>query len=126
MVFEAEVSLAILDHVPAPEQIRAFWNAKVDDVLAGVPAQDRLWLGRTRAITPDEPRSPGRAGRVFDLIYLKGTTPDYTAPLLTAGFVSELVDAFATAEDGGLLAIDQARLEAFLRKRVGRYIVVDG
>jgi hypothetical protein len=61
-------------------------------VLNGVANQDRLWLGVTRAVTPDEPRSPGPAGRVFDLLFLVGTTPDYAAPVITGDLITRITD----------------------------------
>jgi len=44
-----------------------------------------MWLGCTNA--GDYP-SPGRAGAVFDVLFLLGTTPNYNAPAITR----ELID----------------------------------
>lgn len=126
MAFECEISLAVLGGVPEPEQIRAFWNAKENCLLDRVPLGDRLWLGQTRAITPEEPKSPGRAGRVFDLVYLRATTPAYAAPIITDGLVGEIMDAFRRADDSGLPAVDAAHLEAFLADHLGKHLVADG
>jgi len=125
VTFECEIWLVILDQVPESEQIRAFWNLKENNVLDRVPATDRLWLGRTQAVTPEEPRSPGPAGRVFDLIYLRGTTPAYTAPMITEGLVGEIMEAFRRADDSGLPATDAAQLEAFLADHLGKHLVTD-
>jgi hypothetical protein len=125
VVFECEISLVVLDEAPEPEQIRGFWNAKENSVLDHARETDRLWVGRTRAITPEEPRSPGPAGRVFDLVYLHGTTPDYTAPVITHALVREIMDAFQRADDSGLPATDAALLAAFLSDHLGEHLVTD-
>jgi len=126
VAFESEISLVVLSELPDPEQIRAFWNANENEVLADVPAENRLWLGRTRAITPEEPRSPGPAGRVFDLLYLRATAPEYTAPLITENLIVEIVDAFKMADHSGLPAADLPVVRAFLADHVGKYLVADG
>jgi hypothetical protein len=125
VAFECEISLVVLDGVPEPEQIRAFWASKENNVLDRLPATDRLWVGRTRAITPEEPRSPGAAGRVFDLVYLRGTTPAFTAPVITEELVEEIMSAFRGPDDSGLPATDAAGLEAFLTEHLGKHIVTD-
>jgi hypothetical protein len=126
VAFESEIWLVVLEQVPEPEQIRAFWNANANNVLDLVRTQDRLWLGRTRAVTPEEPRSPGRAGRVFDLIYLHATTPEYTAPMITEGLVREVMDAFVREDDSGLPATEAGALEAFLTDHLGKQVVTCG
>ncbi|MEJ2579981.1 MAG: hypothetical protein P8Z68_12975, partial [Kineosporiaceae bacterium] len=99
MAFEAEIHLVVQDEVPEPRQLRAFWNARESDVLDHVAEDHRLWLGRTQAKTPEEPRFPGRAGSIFDLLYLRGTTPDYSAPLLTEHLIKEIMDVYAGGDD---------------------------
>lgn len=115
-----------LDKAPQEEEVRAFWNAKENTVLDHVTDGQRLWLGRTRAITPEEPRSPGPAGRVFDVIFLRGTLPDYSAPLVTDELVAGILAAFTSEVDPTLPSTDAGRLEVFLNHHAGAYLVVDG
>jgi hypothetical protein len=124
--FDCDISRAVLKQPPAPEAIRSFWNVKENDVLDNVPAQDRLWLGRTRAVTPEEPRSPGPAGRVCDLLSFRGTPPDYVAPRITEELIDHVMNAFTSDDDRALAAIDPQRLRDFLDSHRGGYLVFEG
>ena len=126
VAFETEVALVALDRVPDPDQIRAFWKANQNNVLDGVEPADRIWIGTTRAVTPDEPRSPGNAGSVFDYLYLAGTTPEYTAPCITEQLLVDVMGAFAATGDSDLPSTSPTELESYLRANLGRYLVVEG
>jgi hypothetical protein len=80
---------------------------------------DRLWLGATRP-PPFVPR--GRAGRVFDRLFLRATIPDYTLPLITDALISELMAEFDNGCDDELPAAPRADVITFLSARRGQYL----
>lgn len=126
VAFESDIWLVALDGVPASAELRAFWNVKENRVLDDVADGDRLWLGVARAVTPEEPRSPGRAGRVFDLLSLAGTLPDYAAPEITDDLIVRVVEAFdAAGEDNDLPAATREAVVDFLSARRGKFLLPD-
>ncbi|MBL7494333.1 hypothetical protein I6A60_37925 [Frankia sp. AgB1.9] len=116
-----DVWLAVLDAVPAPAAISAFWNWKENDVLDSVPEADCLWIGRTDAMA--EYPFPGSAGGVGDLLFLVGTLPEYTAPQITDELIERLTVAFTAAADPTLPAISVTEFVAFLVANEGRYLL---
>jgi hypothetical protein len=124
--FECDISLAVLEQEPVPDAIRAFWNVEENHVLDNLSSQDRLWLGRTRAVTPEEPRSPGPAGRVHELLFLLGTTPDYVAPQITEELIEQVMRAFILEDGSGLAATHPDTLRDFLDRHRGGYLVYEG
>ena len=126
VAFETEIALVAVDRVPDPDQIRAFWKANESKVLDAMAPSDRLWIGTTRAVTPDEPRSPGRAGHVFDLLFLAGTTPEYTAPRITEQLIADVVTAFLAPDDSDLPSASPDQLQSYLSANLGRYLVIEG
>jgi hypothetical protein len=125
MAFETVIWLAVLDSSPAEVEVRAFWNVKEYSVLDGVADTDWLWIGETRAVTPEEPRSPGAAGRVFDLLFLRGTTPTYQLPIITEDLIKQVVAAFDSEGSDDLPAVPRSDLVQFLQERRGGYLVPD-
>ncbi|MFC5268956.1 hypothetical protein ACFPJ1_43190 [Kribbella qitaiheensis] len=120
--FVCDIWLGVLDDPPAYNEIRAFWNVKENRVLEYLPHGHRWWLGSTNA--GDYP-SPGRAGAVFDLLFLLGTTPDYNAPAITRELIDRLLAAFASAPESTLPAAPIDSLREFLERHEGRYLVCD-
>jgi hypothetical protein len=126
VAFETDTWLVVLDQQPTEEALRAYWNVKDEDTLTLVSAADRLWLGQTRAITPDEPEAPGPAGKVSDLLGLIGTLPHYNAPLITPELTQRVMVAFESGDEGEMPAVDPGTLRAFLDANLGKFLLFDG
>jgi hypothetical protein len=76
--------LAATDVVPDTAQVRSWWNLKESDALDAV-----LQLAPKSVVgplfwDPNDLQGSGPARRVFDLLWLRGTTPDYVLPILDA------------------------------------------
>ena len=117
--------MSVVESAPVEQQVRAFWKANENCVLDAVPDGDRLWLGETRAVTPHEPRSPGSAGRVFDLLCLLGTTPHYQLPVITDELIEQVLEAFDAGAGDGLPAASRSAVSSFLQQRRGRCLAPD-
>ena len=126
LAFEADIWLFVLDDQPSDEALRAHWNVKDENPLTHVSARDRLWLGQTRAITPEEPQAPGPAGKVSDLLGLIGTTPTYNAPRITPEMIRRLMAAFESGYADGMPASDPLSVQEFLEANLGRFLLFDG
>lgn len=78
--FACEVSLVVVDPEVPGDEARRWRNCKqtplLDDLVAAAP---RLRLGTIDDHFDD---APGPARRVFSLLFLRGTTPQYVAPVL--------------------------------------------
>jgi hypothetical protein len=115
--------LAVLDQPPPRETLRAHWNVKENDALDGVPDRDWFWLGRTDALGDPQ---PGRAARVFELLYRVGTEPDYNAPQITSVLVARIMKMFREASDDGMPSATAEELEAFLVENENRFLLTQG
>ena len=125
MAFDATIWLSVVEVAPDERQVRAFWNCKENAVLDAVTDADRLWLGETRVVTPDEPRSPGSAGRVFDLLFLLGTIPIYQLPAITDELIEQVLEAFDAGAADGLPAASRTSVASFLQQRRGKFVAPD-
>ena len=78
-----------------------------------------IFIGPRYSYAPDG-LDIGPARRVFDLVYLRGTTPGYTLPELDEGLIDALRAAFATKPgDRCQPGVRQETWAAFLAKRQG-------
>jgi len=125
MAFEVSIWLAVTATTPTQSEAQAFWNSKENHLLDEVTDVDRLWLGHSRAVTPEEPQSPGAAGKVFDLLFLLGTIPTYQLPVITDDLIKQLVEAFDSGATDNLPAAPRPALTTFLRQRRGKHIAPD-
>ncbi len=114
--------LATSEEVPEDEA-RKYWNAKdsvVDDLLDRTP---RFWLGETEVEVPGNRDRRGPVGRVFDLLGLRGTIPDWQLPKLDAALETKLLQAFAARPtDPPFKTADPASFARFLAENRGRYL----
>lgn len=125
--FAREVSLVVIgSQVPGDEASR-WWNCKetplLDDLAAAAP---RLRLGKTTGDHFDV--VPGPAHRVFSLLFLRGTTPEYVIPRLDDELISEILAAYQ-GRDGdapGTHRADLAGVTAFLAAHRGARVLTDG
>lgn len=122
-----EVSLVIVDSEVPDDEVRRWWNSKDTPVLDNlVAAAPRLLLGTT--LDDDFDFVPGPAYRVFGLLFLRGTTPEYVVPRLDDELISEVVAAYQ-GRDGdapGTQRADLAEVAAFLAAHRGAGVLTDG
>jgi hypothetical protein len=89
------------------------------DLLDRVTDEDRLRVGDSRA---GEVPSPGAGGRVFDLLFLMGTTPNYRLPMITDALIEKVHAAFDIGLADGLPAVSLRELSTFLTQRRGWFL----
>ncbi len=100
-VFHVEIRLHAVSEDVSPEELRAFYKANecpmLDKVLERSPS---LRLGTTEIALPGTEGARGPAGRVDDLISLRGTTdwPPTALPLLDDGSERDVLAAFEVRE----------------------------
>lgn len=111
---------------PIPErEMRVHWNLKDDPTLTldtALATADYLYVGAWGEEHDSEEPQAGLcpARRVFDWLYLRGTTPRYCAPILTERLAAELVRCFAARPDDlPADAADAEQFSDFLRARTG-------
>ena len=124
--FACEVSLVVIDSEVPGDEARRWWNCKetplLDDLVAAAP---RFHLGKTVDDHLDE--APGPAHRVFSLLFLRGTTPEYVVPGLDDELISEILAAYQ-GQDGdapGTHRAGLAEVAAFLAARRGGGVLTD-
>ena len=109
------------------DEARRWWNCKetplLDDLVAAAP---RLRLGK--AIDDHFDDVPGPARRVFSLLFLRGTTPDYVVPCLDDVLISEILAAYQGRDDDapGTQRATLAEVAAFLAAHRGAGVLTDG
>jgi hypothetical protein len=119
MAFDAEVWLSVVETAPDERDVQAFWNVKDNVVLGAVTGENRLWLGDTRV---GESRSPGAAGRIFDMLFLLGTTPTYRLPMITDELLDQVLEAYDEGTADGLPVASRSDLAQWLQQRRGKFL----
>lgn len=114
--------VATSEEVPE-EEARLYWHARdsvVDDLRDRNP---RFWLGETEVNVPGNRDKRGPVGRVSDLLFLRGTTPQWHLPKLDAKLETDLLEAFAArTTDPPFKRADPAAFGRFLSDNRGRYL----
>jgi hypothetical protein len=88
--------LAVVSEPADPLEVRRFWNAREAPALSdAIRAASKVRLGVTEPLGGVNDSRRGPAGRVFDLIFLRGTTPEYCVPVLDERLEAELISAMA-------------------------------
>lgn len=124
--FASEVSLVVIDSEVPNHEARSWWNCKetplLDDLVTAAP---RLLLGKTISEHFDD--VPGPAHRVFSLLFLRGTTPEYAVPRLDDELMSEILTAYQGRDDDapGTQRADLAEVAAFLAAHRGAGVLTD-
>jgi len=126
-VFDVEIWLIAVPGEVPEDELRAHWRGwetpALDRVLAASP---RFRLGATEVVYPGNEDLRGPVGRVQDLIYLRGTTPDYVLPLLDSQLERELLDAYGPRlGDPPFNVASPAELEAFLASNRGARLATE-
>jgi hypothetical protein len=123
MTLAVDVWLCALDAIAPVDELRDFWKGKDNALTSAVVEADRFWVGASRVVSPEEEHMPGAAGRVFELLSMRGTTPEYTLPALTDELARDVLAAFASRDGDELPAASVADLERFLAQHSGRCLV---
>jgi hypothetical protein len=125
--FGYEVSLVVIDSEVPGDEARRWWNCKetplLDDLVAAAP-----WLRLGKTLDDHFDDVPGPARRVFSLLFLRGTTPEYVVPRLDDELISEILAAYQ-GRDGdapGTHRADLAEVAAFLAAHRGAGVLTDG
>ncbi|MEU1411538.1 hypothetical protein [Streptomyces sp. NPDC005731] len=123
---------AVPSRIPENEA-RIYWNCKDDPtpVLdAGLRRASYLYVGSWG--DEHEPENPyaGRghcpANRVHSWLFYRGTIDCYQAPLLDEGLMAQLVELYRPrSSDLPADVIDLPRLESFLRRHLGLYLLTE-
>jgi hypothetical protein len=108
-----------------PEEVRSHWNANeaptIDSLRDRAPMVE---LGPLYADATDL-LDTGPARRVFDLLFLRGTTPDYVLPVVGDALISEIVGAsHSQAHDRVTSPTTPNEVEAFLSEHRGWHLVI--
>jgi len=105
-------------------EIRAFWKANESPTLDLLQeTAPRIEIGPLYADERDQ-FDIGPARRVFNLLFLLGTTPEYVLPMISDRLIADIVTAAQPRPDdvvSSASALDQ--LDAFLREHSGWSLV---
>lgn len=117
--------VAIADLVD-PAEVRAHWNAKpaprLDQLTGSSPA---LRLDTAEVPLPGNEGRRGPVGRVFDLLFLRGTTPAYYLPVVDDVLIAEILDALRPqAHDPPSEVATASEVRAFLDEHRGARLAV--
>lgn len=112
--------LAVTTEEVKPAEIRAKWKANE------APTMDRLEetapqieVGPLYADEPDH-LDFGPARRIFDLLFLRGTTPEYVLPIVSDALIAEIMTAGRPRPDDQVgSASTPDAIEAFLTEHKG-------
>jgi hypothetical protein len=93
-----DTALVVIDPPVSDEEIRRWHNAKDAPALYDlVTVAPRLPLGRV--LDEEYDFVPGPAYRVFSLLGLRGTTPEYRLTMLDDELIREILAAYERRED---------------------------
>lgn len=120
MDLTCDISLVAVDHNVPDDEIRRWWNCKETPLLYDLVAvAPHLRLGRVLDKQGDD--APGPARRIFSLLFLRGTTPNYVVPRLDDELIGEILAAYQRRDDDGpgTQRTDPAEVAAFLATHRG-------
>src|SRR6202022_2266782 len=113
---------ATSEEVPEDEA-RRFWNLKESIVPDLRDRSPRFWLGETDVEIPGNRDKRGPVGRVHDLLFLRGTIPDWQLPRVDAALEAELLQVFAArTTDPPFKTADPGSLARFLAANRGKCV----
>jgi hypothetical protein len=112
--------LAAIVQTVDPGEVRAFWNSKATGILEVLVAHaPRIELGPVYGYAPDG-FDIGPARRVADLMFLRGTLPEYVLPVADDELIRQIVDAFQPQSGDRISSTSSEQaLEEFLRSHRG-------
>lgn len=124
--FADELSLVVIDQAVPDDEVRRWWNCKetplLDELAAAAP---RLLPGK--AIDEHLDSVHGPTPRVFSLLFLRGTTPEYVVPGLDDELIGEITAAYQARDDDapGTQRADPVEVAAFLAAHRGAGVLTE-
>jgi hypothetical protein len=106
------------------EEIRSFWNGdEAPSLLALIEGAPEIEVGPLYADESDG-FDAGPARRIFNILFLRGTTPDYVLPIVSDSLIAEIRRAAVPAGDDQVSsATTPDAIEAFLTGHEGWSLV---
>jgi len=123
--FPILIWLVAVREVTPPDEIRRFWNAKEDtpNLDAFIERSPSILLGTTEVTVPENVGLRGPVGRVFDLLVLRGTTPEYVLPLIDDTLTADLLACLEPdPADPAFDVLPAADLATFLSAHAGEHL----
>jgi hypothetical protein len=121
--FPVEMWLFATSEEVPKDEARKYWNVKESIVPDLRDRSARFWLGETEVEVPGNRDGRGPVGRVHDLLFLRGTIPEWRVPKLDSALETELLQAFAPRiTDPRFKTADPASFARFLSENRGRYL----
>jgi hypothetical protein len=119
--------LAAVNGPVEPSEVRRFWNVKESPKLDRIISAGSQGTARHgKAEVGDDGRLRGSAGRVFSLMFLRGTTPWYCIPVLDERLEAENIDAMRPIPDDLLFDSEPADAVArFLAAHRGSPVLIE-
>ena len=108
------------------DEVRRFWNVKGSPTLDGIVAESpSLWIGTSEPSLPENDGLRGPVGRVIDLLFLRGTTPDWTLPVLDEELETALLDEYQPqpSDPARFGSIPASDLGDFLLQHRGEHLI---
>jgi hypothetical protein len=126
-VHDVEMYLAAVSEPVDPAEVRRFWNVTEAPTLHGlIRAAPKVRLGMTEAAYGENDNRRGPVGRVFDLIFLRGTTPVYCVPVLDEELEREILTAMGPLpEDPPFDTKPIDRVVQFLAEHRGSPVLIE-
>jgi hypothetical protein len=115
--------LTATDAVIDPADVRAWWNLKDTDDLDKILREAPKCLIGPNFWDSNDLEGSGPARRVFDLLYLRGTTPDYVFPTLDEELVAAILAALTPRALDQVEGTTAREIGPFLTDHLGWHIV---
>jgi hypothetical protein len=116
--------LAVTTEKINPEEIRSYWNSNdAPALLSGRERAPQIEIGPLYAEEPDG-FDVGPARRIFNVLFLRGTTPEYVLPVVNEGLIAEIMTAALPRGDDQVdPASSPNAIETFLTEHKGWNLV---
>jgi hypothetical protein len=123
--FVVEMFLVAVEDAIEEDEARRHWNVKetphLDAALARSPS---LYIGTTEVELPGNHDLRGPVGRVFDLLFLRGTLPAWVLPRIDDALSQDLLAAYEPQpHDPPFETVPPDELRAFLVSNRGAQLV---
>lgn len=126
-VDDVEMYLAAVETPADPSEARRFWNAKESpelDML--IRAAPKVRLGTADTSCWEDGWMRGPAGRVFSLLFLRGTIPEYRIPVLDERLEAEIISVMTPRPDDSPFVTERVSVVArFLAGHRGSPVLVE-
>jgi hypothetical protein len=119
-----DVCLVAVRNPVVEEVARRWWNLKESSLDGLVDQSPKLWIGQADIPLDEQPHRGGPAGRVSELLFLRGSLPDYHLPFLDTELRNEIMTALKPrTDDPDVRAVSMSDVRRFLDNHEGWYLV---